>query len=108
MLIAADSMEAMEADSSLQVGERFAGIRVIATVQSLDDTEVHLVQDDSGSHAALKLFKTARRPAMLTFMRREAAILRRLPERSVPPPASRTGDPGVRLPAARVAVGHLR
>ena len=84
VLIAVDSMEAVEADASLQVGERFAGVRVIATVQSLDDTEVHLVRDDSGDHAALKLFKTARRPAMLTFMRREAAILRRLPSGPFP------------------------
>jgi serine/threonine protein kinase len=78
VLIAADSVEAMDADSSLQVGERFAGVRVVATLQSLEDTELHLVKDDAGNHAALKLFKTARRPAMLTFMRREAAILRRL------------------------------
>ena len=78
VLIAADSMETMDAETSLQVGERFAGVRVIATLQSLDDTELHLVKGDAGNHAALKLFKIGRRPAMLTFMRREAAILRRL------------------------------
>jgi len=78
VLIAAGSMEPVEAERSLQVGERFAGVRVIATLQSLDDTELHLVEDDAGNHAALKLFRTARRPAMVSFMRREAAILRRL------------------------------
>ena len=77
VLVAAAS-DTTTARTGLKVGDQFAGARVLANVQVLDDTEVHLVRTGDGGHAALKLFNTAGGATALRRMQREEAILRHL------------------------------
>jgi eukaryotic-like serine/threonine-protein kinase len=72
------------AQSRLKVGDLFEGARVLATVQVLDDTEVHLVRTRDGGHAALKLFNAPEGASPLSLVRREQAFLRHLDGRTAP------------------------
>jgi serine/threonine protein kinase len=84
VLVAAASDTSTSSRSGLKVGDQFAGARVLANVQVLDDTEVHLVRTGDGGHAALKLFNTAGGAAPLRRMQREEAILRHLDGKVAP------------------------
>ena len=84
VLVAAASDTTTSSRSGLKVGDQFAGARVLANVQVLDDTEVHLVRTGDGGHAALKLFNAAGGATPLRRMQREEAILRHLDGKVAP------------------------
>lgn len=84
VLVAEASDATAPSQPGLRVGDRFAGARVLAAVQVLEDTEVHLVRTDDGSHAALKLFNTSDGAGLPWRMQREEAVLRHLDGRVAP------------------------
>jgi eukaryotic-like serine/threonine-protein kinase len=84
VLVVATSDATTSAQSRLKVGDLFEGARVLATVQVLDDTEVHLVRTRDGGHAALKLFNAPEGASPLSLVRREQAFLRHLDGRTAP------------------------
>ena len=84
VLVVATSDATTSAQSGLKVGDLFEGARVLATVQVLDDTEVHLVRTGDGDHAALKLFNAPEDASPLSHMQREEAILRHLDGKVAP------------------------
>lgn len=84
VLVVAASDATTSAQPGLKVGDLFEGARVLATVQVLDDTEVHLARTEHGDHAALKLFNAPEGASLLKHMQREEAILRHLDGRAAP------------------------
>jgi eukaryotic-like serine/threonine-protein kinase len=84
VLVVATSDATTSAQSGLKVGDLFEGARVLATVQVLDDTEVHLVRTGDGGHAALKLFNAPEGASSMRHMQQEEAILRHLDGRVAP------------------------
>ena len=84
VLVAAESDAASSSRIGLNIGDQFAGAHVLANLQVLDDTEVHLVRTEDGVHAALKLFKADGAPDALERMAREEAILRHLDGNGAP------------------------
>ncbi|MBB5220355.1 serine/threonine-protein kinase [Amaricoccus macauensis] len=91
VLVVATSDASTSAQSGLKVGDLFEGSLVLATVQVLEDTEVHLVRTEDGVHAALKLFNAPEGACSLQQMRGEEAILRHL-DGSVAPRVLVAGD----------------
>ena len=96
-LVAEGSDEAGGIASSLAPGDRIAGFEVLECVQALEDTELHLVRNQSGGQtgaAALKIERPAARGKSQEAFAREAAVLERLSGLSgkIAPRLLATGD----------------
>ncbi|PYQ55045.1 MAG: hypothetical protein DMF53_28665 [Acidobacteria bacterium] len=83
-LVSEGSDEAGGIAPSLKPGDRIAGFEVLEHVQVLEDTELHLVQNEHGA-AALKIERPAARGKNREAFEREAAVLERLRSRPLPP-----------------------
>src|SRR5262249_22981151 len=84
VLVAAASDTTALPQPGLKIGDQFAGARVLAAVQVLEDTEVHLVRTADGANAALKLFNAPDGAGLPWRMQREEAVLRHLDGRVAP------------------------
>jgi serine/threonine protein kinase len=70
--------------SSLSEGDRVSSFEVVAPLQLLVDTEVHLARGPEGAPAALKIARQRDDARMRAALDHEALILRRLDGRAIP------------------------
>jgi serine/threonine-protein kinase len=84
LLVAPDSDLARPIDPTLAPGETVGGFEIVAPVQVIVDTEVHLARDATGEHVALKVAREGSEKRMRPAFAREAAMLSRLDGRCTP------------------------
>lgn len=65
-------------DATLKPGERFQDMEIAQTLQVYEDTELHVVKLEDGSHAVLKMVRPNRAAHLPYMFKQEAAILRHL------------------------------
>jgi len=70
-------------EAGLQVGDTFAGLRLLRRVREMDDNEVYLARGGDGRHAAVKFYRNANARVARGLVR-EARLLRRIAGGRVP------------------------
>jgi serine/threonine-protein kinase len=78
LLVAPDSDLALPIDPTLVPGELAGGFEIVAPVQVIVDTEVHLARGASGEHVALKVAREGSEERMRVAFAHEAAMLSHL------------------------------
>ncbi|MEY2440805.1 MAG: eukaryotic-like serine/threonine-protein kinase [bacterium] len=84
LLVAPDSELARPIDPHLAPGETVGGFEIVASVQVIVDTEVHLARTAAGEHVALKVAREGSEERMRVAFAHEAAMLALLDGRCTP------------------------
>ncbi len=90
VLVPADSPQTQSVTPLLETGSRFAGVEVLACVQSLEDTDLYRVKTSHGEAAALKLMRFAAGPEIHRAFENEVFVLGHL-DATVTPTLLATG-----------------